>query len=141
MCNQSYCRHYFITQGVDINLAIEDSLTPLLLCAEYGHRESFNVLIQNSANVNKTDIKQNTAMMICSSRGNTSQVNTLLKNNADLNLQNNKGESALTIAVRNGFVEIVELLLCHTSSKENKPVSTKTVVSIINIQQYVGLFG
>ena len=97
--------------GDEVNSSPEDSQTPLMSVAAFGHLEWLRSLIAAGADVNKTNGSGNTALMKAAARGHLDCISTLLNAGADMNRQNIYGGTALMIAISRRHSHCIRFLL------------------------------
>ena len=91
--------------------------TPLILAANLGNSQIFDVLLQNGADVNGQGKQGETALMQAAFVNNLNIVNTLLNNDdVDIEIIDNMGRTALMWAADGGSIEIVNLLLKNNAN-------------------------
>ena len=101
---------YFLSLGCDVDG--EGYATPLLLAAEYGHKEIVDLLIGNGANVNSVDPESCSPLYYASLNGHIGIIKTLIDKGADVNIQNKHGlGTAILSAIYKGQIEAAKLLL------------------------------
>lgn len=99
-----------INQGVDVNGADPDGITPLMWAAGSGHADIVRTLLNSGADVDAIDAEGVSALMTAAQLGNFDAVKTLLEGGADPSLEYKPGGTALLLAQVFGQTEVVELL-------------------------------
>lgn len=105
---------------IDINVPAygkspENSMTPLMMAAQYGHIEILKVLLScKDIKVNKPNNVGVTALMLAATNGHLEIVKELIKHKADVTLPQKAGGGALTFAAHNGHTETVKELLKYS---------------------------
>ncbi len=101
---------YFLSLGCDVDG--ECDATPLLLAAEYGHKEIVDLLIEKGANVNTVCVDNHSALYYAAQNGHIEIVKTLIDKGADVNLlSKDEVSTAILAALYKGQTEVVKLLL------------------------------
>ncbi|CAL7963874.1 putative Ankyrin [Gammaproteobacteria bacterium] len=104
--------NYFLSKGVDLNLANKNGWTTLRSAASNGNLEIVKALIDKGADLNLADNDDGwTALMFAASNGNLEIVKALIDKGADLNLANKNGWTTLRSAASNGNLKIVKALI------------------------------
>jgi uncharacterized protein len=94
----------------DIDYSGRAGNSPLMWASEYGHVETVKYLLENGADVNKTNVWGQTSLMFASTWGFTEIVDILIDNNADINIKTRRGKTALNSAEKYGYKDIINLL-------------------------------
>ena len=108
---------HLISSGVDVNQKDENSITPLIYAAKYGHIGSINLLLENGADpLNETDICM--AFVAAAYGGHVDCLERIMKLDVDINQSIQVKEdnetveiTVLAAACQNGHNKCVELLL------------------------------
>lgn len=80
--------HLVLKYNVDVNCTDVNGVTPLMICAWKNFPNIAGFLIDNNADVNKVDLKQNkTALMIACDHGHLRMVKLFMKYGADMNIK------------------------------------------------------
>ena len=87
--------------------------TPLIFASGNGDLEIVKVLLENRANINKTDAKGGTALMFASANNYPDIVKLLLTRGANVNAVDSHLKTALMLATERGHLEVVRLLLAN----------------------------
>lgn len=83
----------------------------LMVAAHCGKEDIVDLLIQNNANINRTDASGSTALHLAASRGHLGAVDLLLMEAIDLETGTRQGRTALWVSANNGHVQTTQLLL------------------------------
>jgi len=86
---------------------------PLIFACGNGHLEIVKVLLENRANINKTDAKGGTALMFASVNNYPDIVKLLLTRGANVNAVDSDLKTALMLATERGHLKVVGLLLAN----------------------------
>jgi ankyrin repeat protein len=97
-------------RGADINKAMNDGATPLLVASQNGHVDVVRILIGRGADINKADNDGVTPLWIASLNGHVEVVSILAERGADINKAMNDGATPLHAASLKGHVEVVSIL-------------------------------
>ena len=103
-----------LAQNIDVDAISKDGYTALLSALSLGHENVIGLLLQNGANINIANDKNQTALHFSARGGNTKTIELLLQNKADTNLKDDNGNTALHHAVEYGHADAVKLLLSKT---------------------------
>jgi ankyrin repeat protein len=87
-----------------------DSGTPLMAATFKGNVEISKLLLDNKADVNATDISDNTALHYAIRFTNEAIIKLLVSYNADINLKDKRGFSALDYAIQDKNENILKIL-------------------------------
>ena len=87
-----------LSQGFDIDSRDEESTTPLMYTALYGHEGAFQILKQNGADPSLKDNCGYSLFHKAAQGGNTSIINELLSRGLDVDSRNNGGVTPLMTA-------------------------------------------
>ena len=102
----------FLAEGININAQNERGFTALMHAAEYQRTEVVTLLLENGADVNSKNNRNNrTALMEASSSGNVVIIKQLVERGAEINAKTNTNSTALHFASMWGHVEAVRLLI------------------------------
>ncbi|XP_015270298.1 PREDICTED: ankyrin repeat domain-containing protein 27 [Gekko japonicus] len=105
------------TNGLGVNAANHDGLTPLHVAALHGRADLVvTCLIESDAKQNKKDIHGNTPLIYACLNGDQEIADFLLQHGASVNLSNNEGNTALHKAVMGSHEALVRLLLQYQAS-------------------------
>ena len=108
-------------RGVNINVADNDGITPLMIAALWGKRTSLEWLLEAHADTNTTAKCSSTALIIAASWGRTECLKVLLAKKADINAcMITIGATSLHLATTNGHTESVKVLMAAEGVKVNK---------------------
>lgn len=118
--------------------------TPLLYCIrekDNFYNYAVEWLINNSADINARDTKNETALHIAARNGNVEQVKMLLTRGATINLKNSSGNTPLMIAAIRGKIDALQQLINKDKSlineKNNKGMTALHHAAIKNKQPIV----
>ena len=100
-----------INAGVDVNLPVENGLTPLHISSHKGHVEVVEALIKAGAKVDSKISDDKTPLHISSHEGHVKVVEALIKAGASPNFARKNGATPLHIASSKGYLEVVEALI------------------------------
>ncbi len=103
-----------LEKGAEVNCAMPDRSTVLMMAALCGHTETVKALLEKGAAVNHfltSNFKGFTALASAAQNGHIETVEALLEKGAEVNRANSYGFTALTIAAQNGHTAIVKALL------------------------------
>ncbi len=100
-----------LKNGVDVNVALPNGSTALMLAAQNGHAGVVTVLLENGANFNLARSDGWTALMIAAQKGHAGLVAALLEKGANVNSASRDGWTALMIAAQNCHAGVVAALL------------------------------
>ncbi|XP_067685980.1 putative ankyrin repeat protein RF_0381 [Haliotis asinina] len=106
------CLKYILTQNiVDINGRGRLGMTPLLLAAESGNRDVFDILIEGGADVSAVNDNGDDVLHVACREGNEVIVKYVLSHCIkDITIKNNQGLNATEIAREKGYLSITKLL-------------------------------
>ena len=100
-----------INAGVDVNLPVENGLTPLHISSHKGHVKVVEALIEAGADPNSASTDGKTPLHFASLKGHVEVVEALITTKADPNSAKTDGKTPLHIASLKGHVEVVEALI------------------------------
>jgi ankyrin repeat protein len=100
-----------INAGANVNIANDDSETPLLYAASKGLNTLVKILIEAGAEVNKTNKDGDTPLYWAAVNGHKDAIEVLLNAGADVNQVNRSSNTPLVMAAQDGREDIVKLLL------------------------------
>lgn len=100
-----------IKNGVDINVANEEGITPLMVAVSYNRENVVNILIKNNVDVNFQARNGFTALRCAAQEGNINIIARLIKGGANINIQAEDGSTALIGAAEEGYEKIAKLLI------------------------------
>jgi len=125
-------------QGVDVNQAMNNGVTPLYIASSNGHAEVVSMLLaKQGVNANQADNRGVTPIMVASQEGHAEVVPMLLgKQGVDVNQAANNGWTPLYIASRNGNAKVVKKLLANQRVEVNQ--ATEHGVTPLWIASYKG---
>ena len=116
--NLERIKQLIINKELDVNESDKDSHysssrdTPLCWAIFYKNHEAAKLLLENGADINKTDRYGYTPLHIACGRGRVDSVKFLLDNGADPNIASDLGdETPLNVACREGYFDIARCLL------------------------------
>jgi uncharacterized protein len=109
-----------VKQGVAVNVAQVDGMTPLHWAAYQDNLEIVDLLVGAGANVKAANRYGVTPLSMACTNGNAAIVDRLLKSGADANGALPGGETALMTAARTGSVEVVKALLARGAAADAK---------------------
>ncbi len=102
----------FLAEKIDINAQNERGFTALMRAAEYQRTEVVTLLLENGADVNIKNKRNNrTALMEASSSGNIVIIKQLVERGAEINAKTHTNSTALHFASMWGHVDAVRLLI------------------------------
>lgn len=101
-----------IVDGVDVNIANHQGMTPLMLAAEMNNFLCIDALLENGALIDSQDNQGRTALFHAAQhrKNGHGAIISLLANNADVNMPDEQGWTPLMIAVARGDVQTIERL-------------------------------
>lgn len=103
---------FLIKEGVDVNLKdTQFDCPPIIATIDIGDNNILELLLQNGADVNSTDLLGYSALMEACEWGNLKAIEILLDNKANPNLKNEDGETAFFIAQEVQNFQIVDYFL------------------------------
>lgn len=108
-------------QGIEVNFIdyARNRHTPLMWASQYGNNDIVKYLIEQGAEVNKTqNFNRDYPLVLATKQENIDIVKTLIANGADLNIKNQNNETALTIAQKLNNKELVTLLKGHKALEQ-----------------------
>ncbi len=111
-----------LTQGINVDVLDEVSMTPLIVASHYGHDVVVEKLLAQGANVNHQDMFGYTALQFAAEKGFCSIVEKLLAKVADIDLGDNDGNTPLLNAIENNHVPVVEKLLASGADTSKKDI-------------------
>lgn len=116
-----------IADGVDVNIANHQGMTPLMLAAEMNNFLCIDALLENGALIDSQDNQGRTALFHATQyrENGHGAIISLLANNSDVNMPDEQGWTPLMIAVARGDVETVGRLFdgganIHQTNEEGK---------------------
>jgi len=109
-------------QGVDVNQAADDGVTPLYIASQEGHSEVVSMLLaKQGVDVNQAADDGCTPLYIASQEGHSEVVSMLLaKQGVDVNQAMIDGSTPLYIASQEGHSEVVSMLLAKQGVDVNQ---------------------
>jgi ankyrin repeat protein len=100
-----------IEAKVDVDLADENEVSPLLIASQNGHTEIVQMLIDGKAKVDLAEKDGASPLYIACQNGHTEIVQMLIKAGADVDLVNKNGCPSLFVASQRGHTKTVEQLI------------------------------
>ncbi|KAK8017828.1 hypothetical protein PG993_014154 [Apiospora rasikravindrae] len=115
--NEEDILRLLVNKGAELNIrGGHDDSTPLTNAAEFMYRDSVELLLENSADINLTDAKGDTALTVACATDDDEIVRVLLRRGADLLHVNHAGLNALQVAMREEADDCLEILVERTSA-------------------------
>lgn len=112
---------YAINSGLDLESKDDVGKTVLFTAIEYRKGDAVDLLLQNGANPNAIDQRQNTPLIwACGFDDAYYMINSLLQAGAAVDARNSFGETALLVASRRKAPDVVRLLLQHGANPNAK---------------------
>mmetsp|Transcript_2039 Transcript_2039/g.4441 ORF Transcript_2039/g.4441 Transcript_2039/m.4441 type:complete len:919 (+) Transcript_2039:171-2927(+) len=108
-----------LKDGIDVNSADWDKLTPLIAAASAGHAEVVKLLLSSGADANGKDKDDITALMEAAIMGHADVVKILLDGGAEPEATATSGVTALWLASGEGRTEVMKILLAKGSDAGN----------------------
>lgn len=107
------CVRYLALQvpGTDCDLTESNGNNALMLSAVKGHTGIFNILLQQTRNINHTNNQGRTAAILSSHHGRLDCVRSLHQRGADLNVFDGYGHHAILHAACEGHADVLNFLL------------------------------
>ncbi len=105
-----------VTRGADVNLALEDGKTALMLAAKSGRAELVRALLAAGADVNAVTRNEGTALMFAAIPGDLETSEALIAQGANVNAVARFGWTAIMIACAKGHTELARRLLARGAS-------------------------
>ena len=102
-----------------------------LLMHTISARDIMVLLIDNGANVNATDMGQNTALMLAASKGFYEAVKLLLFGNVEVNAKNASGMTAFMYATTNGAFTVMDELYGNGAAVNSTNTKGMTALKIV----------
>ena len=109
-----------LEQGVDVEEALEDGQTPLMLAALRGHHKAVKTLVAAGANIDATTSKGWTTLMNAVRNKDKSTVALLVSNGADVNHLSPDRWTALAEASYQSQTDIIKILLDCGADTESR---------------------
>lgn len=100
-----------ISEGIDINIAANEGVTPLMYAAQQGNLYFIRKLLQAGANVNQIPNNKVTALQSAIIAGNKEVTKLLIENGANFNTRDQWGNTPVLNASQNNDSEMVALLI------------------------------
>ena len=122
--------HELIKAGANVNATREFSKSSAIhLCRDF---EFLKLLLENGANVNALDSRDETALFSPAQFRNYWKLEMLLEHGCNLDSKNNSGETALFVAVRAGAVPQIKLLLSQGADTSIQNKYDQSMLDIAN---------
>ncbi|XP_046369336.2 putative ankyrin repeat protein RF_0381 [Haliotis rufescens] len=111
--NADIVKYVFKQNSIDINTKKEDGRTPAMMAAYKGHKEVFDLLIRNGADITvDVDIFDSNILHLACQGGNVNIVKYVLKQNSiDINTKEEDGRTPAMMAAKSGHGEVLDLLM------------------------------
>ncbi|XP_068670409.1 ankyrin-1-like isoform X1 [Montipora foliosa] len=101
-----------LKDGMDVNVAAKNNITPLLLASTMSSSVLIKTLIDLGADVNaQTTPREEVSLHFAASNNNYMVAGLLLEHGADSNIQDYEGNAPLLSSVREGFFNISQLIV------------------------------
>ena len=101
----------------------------MTLVCEFGDFMMLKCLIENGVNVDEVGFEGRTGLMkLCCEKGNSQKIKYLLDKKANAGKKDDSGNTALTLAVEFGDLKMIEVLLAHGVSVEQKGAEGRTAL-------------
>ncbi|WP_257282254.1 ankyrin repeat domain-containing protein [Endozoicomonas sp. ISHI1] len=100
-----------LAEGVNVNAAIDDDFTALMLASGQGHEDIVERLIDAGADLNAQTNNGATSLFIAAQENNTDCVRILIEARADPNAARSNGATALFIAAQENNTDSMKLLI------------------------------
>lgn len=109
--NKPDCIQWLLDKGIQVDVEDDFGCSPLLrLASMNGNVEVAKILIENGADVNKTDKIKKSPLMVAAVNGHFPLVQLLVENGADVHAVNKYGKTALDFAESFGRKNVVAYL-------------------------------
>ena len=111
-CDEINSAKYLLSHKIDVNAASNTGTTALMMAAEFGNVETFELLISQKANVSLQDIWGMTALHYAARRGQEELTRKILAQDIKVvNQQDNAGNSALHTTISERESDLAKILL------------------------------
>ncbi|XP_048250649.1 uncharacterized protein LOC124152553 [Haliotis rufescens] len=105
-------RHILSKSLVDLNRRGQCGRTPVMMAAEEGHRQVFDLLVKEGADVSLMDDNRHNILHVACLGGHVDMVkNVLSRKVADINSRGKYGRTPLMVAAENGHRQVFDLLV------------------------------
>ncbi|CAD8137177.1 unnamed protein product [Paramecium octaurelia] len=105
------CVKILIENGVLINIAGKNRMTPLHFACAYNHMELVEYLLDEGARINSKDKFGRTPLIMAARNGNLTILSKLIYYGADVTISDSSKNSAIHHAAAYGFIECIENLI------------------------------
>ncbi|XP_064595070.1 protein TANC2-like isoform X3 [Liolophura sinensis] len=134
---------FFISQGVDTQLANSNTFSPLMCAVKAGKWEIADLLLMTGASIEQTDKHGRTPLMIAASEGHIGVLEMLLSKGASLTVTDKEGLTALCWGCLKGHLHVVQSLLergsdlHHTDKSGRQPLDLAAFFGDPQVVQYL----
>lgn len=131
---------YLLSENMDINIRGHHSRTPLMLAAEYGHRDIFDLLVIEGADVSLEDDEGNTLLHVACVGGHLDMVKYILSRdyiNSDISSRGERGQTPVMLAARCGHKAVFYFLVCKGASLSFKDIDDNNILHVACIGGHV----
>ena len=117
-----------VSQGVNLNVADAEKLTPLHLAAFGGHAEIIRLLLTAGADSSARDIYGFTPLHAAARDGHLKAVEALVEGGAEIDAKDGENNTPVQVAKFTKRQDVVDYLYAHGAYREEKPVEAAPVV-------------
>ncbi|XP_067653211.1 serine/threonine-protein phosphatase 6 regulatory ankyrin repeat subunit B-like [Haliotis asinina] len=104
---------YILMQNiVDINCKGDEEMTPVLIAADHGKKDAFDILVKRGGDLSVIDEDRDNILHLACRGGHVKIVNYILMQNiVDINAKNTGGETPVMLAANSGEREVFDILV------------------------------
>ncbi|WP_138417739.1 ankyrin repeat domain-containing protein [Aquibacillus sediminis] len=127
----NYTHNYSFNELAVMNLQMQQDLTPLKACVQYGNEHILRKILSYLPNINmQSGYYKQTPLMLACKLGKLKTVEILLNAGSNLVVEDKDNKRAINYAIENGYVEITRLLLERGSEIGETIADIKSLIEI-----------
>ncbi len=115
-----------LNEGVNVNCAGSDGMTPLHYAVQNGHYTIVKVLVLNDAKIDQVDIDNRTPLLLAVHFDQLDIAEFLVQKGADVNIPDFEGLTPLFYSAAYGDFSVTDMFLFYKGNQKSKDYSGKT---------------